>query len=86
MSLYISIIGIDGSGKSTLTAALTDLVPGELGATAAAVGNGISCRAPDQDLFLPGFMPDGEPGAARLARAIRRLQSYLLRWQAHFQN
>jgi thymidylate kinase len=66
--LYISIIGIDGSGKSTLTAALTDLIAAELGVTVAAVGDGARCAAPEEHLLLPGFAPAGLPPAARLGR------------------
>jgi hypothetical protein len=72
MSLYVSIIGIDGSGKSTVTPALADLVAAELGVTAAAVGDGFRCKTPEEDLFLPDFAPDGEMLAARLNRLLRK--------------
>ena len=72
MSLYVSIIGIDGSGKSTVTAALADLAAAELGLTAAAVGDDFRCKTPEEDLLLPGFAPDGESLPARLDRFFRR--------------
>jgi len=72
MSLYVSIIGIDGSGKSTVTPALADLVAAELGVTAVAVGDDFRCKTPEEDLFLPGFAPDGEILAARLDRLFRK--------------
>ena len=72
MTIYVSIIGIDGSGKSTVTAALADLAPAELGVTAASVGDDFRCKTPDEDLLLPGFAPDGEMLAARLGRFFRR--------------
>jgi dephospho-CoA kinase len=72
MGLYISIIGIDGSGKSTVTPALADLVAAELGVTAAAIGDDLRCKTPEEDLFLPGFVPDGEILAARLGRLLRK--------------
>lgn len=72
MTTYVSIIGIDGSGKSTVTAALSDLAPAELGVTAASVGDDFRCKTPDEDLLLPGFAPDGERFAARLTRFFRR--------------
>lgn len=72
MSLYVSIIGIDGSGKSTVTPALADLVAAELGVTAVAVGDDFRCKTPEEDLFLPGFAPDGEILDARLDRLFRK--------------
>jgi hypothetical protein len=72
MSLYVSIIGIDGSGKSTVTAALADLAAAELGVTAVAIGDDVWCKTPEEDLLLPGFAPDGEILAARLGRLLRK--------------
>jgi hypothetical protein len=72
MTRIISIIGIDGSGKSTLTPALADLAAAELGVTTACVGDDVRCKTPDEDLLLPGFAPEGELLAARLARLFRR--------------
>lgn len=72
MSLYVSIIGIDGSGKSTVTSALADLVAAELGVTVATVGDDFRCKTPEEDLLLPGFAPDGEIWAARLDQWFRK--------------
>ncbi len=72
MSLFVSIIGIDGSGKSTVTSALADLAAAEMGLTAAAIGDDCRCKTPEEDLLLPGFAPDGESLAARLDRFFRR--------------
>ncbi len=72
MSLYVSIIGIDGSGKSTVTPALASLVAAELNVPTAAVGDGLWCQTPEEDLFAPGFAPDGDMLPARLARFFRR--------------
>ena len=72
MSIKISIIGIDGCGKSTLAAALPNLVAAELGLPAATASDELRCAAPDGDLLLPGFAPDGKGCAARIAQVLRR--------------
>jgi len=72
MGLYISVIGIDGSGKSTVTPALADLAAAELGVTAVAIGDDVWCKTPEEDLLLPGFAPEGEILAARLGRLLRK--------------
>ncbi|MFC1975591.1 hypothetical protein ACFLXQ_04260, partial [Chloroflexota bacterium] len=72
MSFYISIIGIDGSGKSTVTPALTNLIAAELGLATIAVGNDCWGKTPQEDLFQPGFTPDGELFSVRLGRLFRR--------------
>lgn len=71
MSFYVSIIGIDGSGKSTVTPALASLAAAELNVTAAAVGAGLSCKAPREDLCAPGFAPDGEMMSVRIGQWFR---------------
>ncbi len=80
MTTTISLIGIDGSGKSTLTAALPDLIAAELGLTAAAVGDDFRCTAPEEDLLLPGFAPEGEPLAFKLDRQFRRAAKRATAW------
>ena len=73
MSLHVAIIGIDGSGKSTVTPALASLAAAELDVTAAAVGDGLSCKAPREDLYAPGFAPDGEMMFVQIGRLFRWL-------------
>ncbi|HEX9925179.1 MAG TPA: hypothetical protein VGD99_21160 [Anaerolineae bacterium] len=70
MSLYISIIGIDGSGKSLVTLALADLAAAELGLTTAAISDEVWVKTSDEDLLRPDFAPAGL--AARLDRLFRR--------------
>ncbi len=72
MSLYISLIGIDGSGKSTITPALANLVAAELGLTTVAVGDDCWGKTPAEDLFRPGFIPDREMFVSRLGRLFRQ--------------
>jgi len=73
MSYRIAIVGIDGSGKSTVARALADLAAAEIGVTTAAVGDDVRCKTPEEDLLMPGFAPDGLPAAARLGHWFRRL-------------
>lgn len=70
MSLYVGIIGIDGSGKSTVTTALADLAAAELGVTTASVGDDVRVKTPQEDLLLPD-LPDGEMISIRLGRWFR---------------
>jgi hypothetical protein len=72
MSFRIGVVGIDGSGKSTIVSALADLAAAELGLTAAAVGDDVRVKTPHEDLLMAGFAPDGEPLSARLGRWFRK--------------
>jgi thymidylate kinase/SAM-dependent methyltransferase len=73
MSFRLSLLGIDGSGKSLVTAALADLVAGELGLTVALVGDDVRVNSPTEDRLRPGLAPDGQPVSARLALQLRLL-------------
>ncbi len=72
MSLYISILGIDGSGKSTVTAALAAWLPRELGVTIATIGDDFLGGAPAEDGTVPRVEPIRRTAAASLARMFRR--------------
>jgi hypothetical protein len=72
-TLQVAVIGIDGSGKSTLVASLAVLLAGECGLVAgSAVADEFWVRAPDTDLCGPSFHPHGYAIAARLERISRR--------------
>jgi hypothetical protein len=73
MSFLISIIGIDGSGKSTVTLGLADLAAAELGLTTVAVSDDYWVKTPEEDLFRPGFAPDGKLLVARLDQLFRKI-------------
>lgn len=60
MTLHVCVLGIDGSGKSTATAALPAALAGETGET-------FHLRSPDEDHLAPKFHPEGLPLSARLA-------------------
>ena len=72
MSFTVAIIGIDGSGKSTVTPLLAKLVTAELNLRTLAIGDEYWGNAPEEDLFRPDFMPDGIVLTARLARFLQR--------------
>lgn len=63
MTLHVCVLGIDGSGKSTATAALPAALAGETGET----GETFHLRSPDEDHLAPKFHPEGLPLSARLA-------------------
>ena len=74
MTLHVAVLGIDGSGKSTLVAALPVLLAGERKLVAgSSVADDFWIRTPEQDLSGPGFHPLGTPVAARLAHFLRWL-------------
>lgn len=72
MTLEVAVLGVDGSGKSTVAAALPALLAAECGIVAGAAGEEFRVAAPDEDLLAPSFHPDGLPFAARLARRFKR--------------
>jgi hypothetical protein len=73
MSLHVCILGIDGSGKTTVTTAAPMLLAGEFCLSAASAGEEFRVRTPEEDHLVPGFQPDGLPLVARSARRLKRL-------------
>jgi len=78
MSLQICVLGIDGSGKSTVAAALPSILAAETGFVVGSAGDSLSVVAPDQDHLASRFYPDGLPIAARLSIRLRRLAKRLV--------
>jgi len=72
MTLHICILGIDGSGKSTVTATLPPLLSGEFGIVAGSAGEAFRVSGTDEDHLAQGFTPDGLPLSARLALRLKR--------------
>lgn len=72
MALHICILGIDGSGKSTITATLPALLAAELELTAASAGEYFQLAAPDEDHLAKDFEPGGLSFTARWARRLKR--------------
>ena len=78
MSLQVCILGIDGSGKSTVVAALPSILAPETGFVVGSAGDSFRIVAPDEDHLAPDFYPDGLPLAARLSLRFKRLAKSLV--------
>jgi thymidylate kinase len=73
MTLHVVVVGIDGSGKTTVVNALPSLLAAELRVHAGAVADDYSVATPDEHLLAPGFHPDGLPVTARVSQLCRRV-------------
>jgi thymidylate kinase/SAM-dependent methyltransferase len=73
MSLHVCVLGIDGSGKSTVVTTLPAILAAEHGLVVGSASDSFRIVAPDQDHLASGFCPDGLPIAARLSLRLRRL-------------
>jgi hypothetical protein len=78
MTLHVCILGIDGSGKSTISAALPAILAAELGLVAGAAGETFRVSDPDEDHLAPNFHPDGLPVSARLTTRFKRTAKRLV--------
>jgi len=72
-TLQVAVLGIDGSGKSSLAQALPVVLAAELGLVAGSASEDFWVYGPDQDHLAPRFHPRGFPVAARLSRLAKRL-------------
>lgn len=72
MSLHVCILGIDGSGKSTIVSALPGILAAETGCVVGSAGDSFRIVAADEDLLASRFYPDGLPLRARLALRLKR--------------
>jgi adenylate kinase family enzyme len=78
MSLHVCILGIDGSGKSTVAAALPPILAAETGFVMGAAGDSFSVVAADQDHLASRFYPDGLPTSAHLSLRLKRVAKALV--------
>src|ERR671920_949571 len=78
MTLHVCILGIDGSGKSTISAALPAILAAEMGLVAGAAGETFRISDPDEDHLAPKFHPDGLPVSARLTTRFKRAAKRLV--------
>ena len=60
MSLQVCILGIDGSGKSTVVAALPSILAAESGFVVGSAGDSFRIVAPDEDHLASSVLP-GRP-------------------------
>lgn len=77
MTIHIAILGIDGSGKSTVSSALPAYLAARLGIEVAWAGSDFGCLTPSQDLLDANLNPRKLPRSARLATRLRRLAKRL---------
>jgi hypothetical protein len=77
MTLHVCVLGIDGSGKSTVVAALPGVLAAESNLVAGSAGEAFRIVAPDQDHLALQFCPDGLPTAARLSLRLKRVAKRL---------
>jgi thymidylate kinase len=78
MNLHVCILGIDGSGKSTVVSALPSILAAETGFVVGSASDSLRIVAPDQDHLASGFYPDGLPVAARLSLNLKRTAKRLV--------
>jgi SAM-dependent methyltransferase/dephospho-CoA kinase len=78
MSLQVCVLGIDGSGKSTVVAALPAILAAETGFTVGSAGESFRIVAPDQDHLASQFYPDGLPIRARVSLRLKRIAKQLV--------
>ena len=78
MSLHVCILGIDGSGKSSVVAALPGILAAETGCVVGSAGDTFRIVAPDEDHLASRFYPDGLPVRARLALRLKRTAKALV--------
>lgn len=78
MSLHVCVLGIDGSGKSTVAAALPSILAAENGFVVGSAGDSFRIVAPDQDHLASRFYPDGLPVAARLSLRLKHVAKRLV--------
>ena len=72
MTLHVCVLGIDGSGKSTITATLPYILAAELNLRAGSAGEEFWIVGADEDHLAPKFHPDGLPIAGRLSKWFKR--------------
>jgi SAM-dependent methyltransferase len=78
MTLHVCVLGIDGSGKSTICAALPTILAAEVNLVAGEAGETFRVCEPDEDHLAPKFHPDGLPVSARLTTRFKRLAKRLV--------
>jgi hypothetical protein len=72
MSLHVCILGIDGSGKSTVVSALPCILAAESQLTVGSAGDSFQVVSPDEDHLATRFYPDGLPLSVRASIRLRR--------------
>src|SRR5258705_11090471 len=71
MTVHVCVLGIDGSGKSTVVAALPGVLAAEGGFVVGSAGESFRIVARDEDHLALKFYPDGLPIMARLSIRLK---------------
>jgi thymidylate kinase len=72
MTLHVCVLGIDGSGKSTITASLPYILAAELNLRAGSAGEEFRIVEADEDHLAPKFHPDGLTATGHLSKWFKR--------------
>jgi len=72
MALHVCILGIDGSGKSTITIALPNILAAELNLRAGSACEVFRIVEADEDHLTQGFQPNGLPLTGHLSKWFKR--------------
>jgi hypothetical protein len=78
MTIHVSILGIDGSGKSTVAAGIASVLASELNVVAGSAGEIYRVCSPEEDHLDTKFHPDGLPATAYLNGWFRRAAKRLV--------
>ncbi len=73
MTFHVCVLGIDGSGKSTVTASLPRVLAAEMNVLVGCAGESFWMIGPAEDHLGPRFHPDGLPLAGRLSKWLKHL-------------
>ena len=71
MTTHVCILGIDGSGKSTVSNTLPGVLSGSTGIRTASAGESFRVEDPDRTLLAPDFSPTGRPVTTRIAHWLK---------------
>jgi thymidylate kinase/SAM-dependent methyltransferase len=71
MTLHVCLLGIDGSGKSTITTTLPYILAAELNLRAGSAGEAFRIVEADEDHLAPGFHPNGLPITGHLSKRFK---------------
>jgi hypothetical protein len=73
MTLHVCVLGIDGSGKSTITAALPGILASEMNLLVGSAGDTYRISGPEEDHLDLKFNPEGMPLSVYLNGWFKRL-------------
>ena len=73
MTLQVCVLGIDGSGKSTITTALPYILAADFNLRAGSAGDKFWIVEADEDHLTPKFHPDGLPVTGHLSKWFKRV-------------